>query len=138
MILKNEFNATVDRLGLSEEVDQCLAEIIWERCEAAHANKSSQVAALLKTKKERIKREGLSQSEIQFITGMIARTQNLSQDFFHSINNDIQGAWLLCDPDDETTQENFEILNSLKNIKRKAKEEYKKLANVQHKLKKMR
>lgn len=143
MILKKEFEATVSRLGLDSEVDQTLAEIIWERCEAAHTHRSSQTATLLKPTKKLAKSfqrdtEALTQSELQFLTKFIADVQNKVYLIFPELKYQIQEAWMLCDPDDESTKENFKILNELKTFRNAVKEQNNKISNVQRKLKKMR
>jgi len=139
MLLKKEFESTVNRLGLDTEVDRCLAEIVWERCEAAHASRSPQTAVLLKTKLDRIERNTvLSKSEIQFLTSVLAKAHTWHDGVRKDLAQIIQNHWMLCDPEDETTKETFKQMNKWKNSYRKSKEEFKKLAKIQHKLKKMR
>lgn len=142
LVLDKQFQETLQRLGLTTEVDQYLAEIVWQRCEAAHANKSSQTAALFKTKtvKQKIKKEKpvLTQNELQFLTDLIKNSQSHDSGFYSTLNFRIQECWLLCDPDDASTSQNFKDLNRMKEFKRRYKEHHNKLCNIQRKLKKMR
>ena len=142
MLMKSQFQDTMSRLGLDEDtntLERDLAEIVWMRCEAAFLQKSSQTAALLENAKiNHIKQNQLNRQEIQFLTTVIAALLSSGHDKMCILKDNIAEAWLLCDPEDKETAENFQYLNRLRNYQRDGKTTMIKLANIQRKLKKLR
>lgn len=143
MLLKEHFQETIARLGLDDlesEQERQLAEIIWHRCEAAFMQSSPQTAALLKPRSYGYftKTERLTLQEVQFLNQLFAEMLTISSYNLSGLKEGIQECWLLCDPDDSKTKENFDILNKLRTKQRKYKKLHKQLATIQHKLKKSR
>ena len=139
MLLKEQFEATIARIGIEDDTDYDLASIIWKRCEDAMIGKTSQEPVLLhKPNKYRTKNEQLTLQEIQFLNGMFAEMLTISSYNTNELKAAIQECWLLCDPDDPKTQENFDYLNQLRNLQRKFKKAHSQLAAIQRKLKKSR
>lgn len=139
MLLKEQFEATIARIGIQDDTDYDLASIIWKRCEDAMIGKTSQEPVLLhKPIKYHTKNEQLTLQEIQFLNQLIASMLTISSYNVGELKAAIQECWLLCDPDDNKTQENFEYLNQLRSLQRKFKKSHSQLATIQRKLKKNR
>lgn len=140
MLMKDQFQDTVARLGLDENassLERDLAELVWMRCESAFLQKSPQKPVLLK-KASRLKQKHLSLTDIQFLTAFFSDVLRHCEVTSQHLKNEIQKVWLLCDPEDEKTKENFEYLNYLRETQRKNKKSINKLADIQHKMKKLR
>lgn len=139
MLLKEQFEATISRIGIDDDNDYDLASIIWKRCEDAMIGKTSQEAALLhKVSQYQPKGEQLTLQEIQFLNQIFAGMLTISSYNIRELKAVVQECWLLCDPDDDKTQENFEYLNQLRSLQRKFKKSHNQLAAIQRKLKKNR
>ena len=139
MLLKEQFESTIARIGIDDDTDYDLASIIWKRCEDAMIGKTSQEPVLL-TKPSKFKpaTEQLTLQEVQFLNDMFAKMLTIGSENLNAMKDAIQEAWLLCDPDDEKTQENFKLLNDFRTTQRKWKKLHNQLANIQRKLKKSR
>ncbi len=138
MEMKREFLHMVDRMGL-EDGELSLAEIVWQKAERAMQGKPTQEAVLLKAEHTiESNPHVLSRQEVQFLTMMITDMLNTAQINMYKLKQATQNAWLLCDPEDETTKENFEGLNHLRSYQRKISPMMRKLEKIQHKLKKQR
>lgn len=138
MEMKREFLHMVDRMGL-EDAELALAEIVWQKAERAMQGKPVQEAVLLKS--QHIGKSNphvLSREEVQFLTMMITDMLNTAQVNMYALKAAIQEAWLVCDPEDEKTKQNFEALNHLRSVQRKIAPMMRKLEKIQHKLKKQR
>lgn len=139
MLLKEQFEATISRIGVDDDTDYDLASIIWKRCEDAMIGRTSQEPTLLvQQTKYQPKGEQLTLQEIQFLNQLIASMLTISSYNVGELKAAIQECWLLCDPDDDKTQENFEYLNQLRSLQRKFKKSHTQLATIQRKLKKSR
>lgn len=139
MLLKEQFEATIARIGIEDDIDYDLASIIWKRCEDAMIGKASQEPVLLhKQTKHRTRNEQLTLQEIQFLNDLFASMLSIGSYNLSELKAAIQECWLLCDPDDSKTQENFNHLNQLRNFQRRVKKANKQLAEIQRKLKKSR
>ena len=139
MLLKEQFEHTIARIGVEDDTDYDLASIIWKRCEDAMIGKTSQEPVLLhKQTKHHTRSEQLTLQEIQFLNAMFAEMLTISSYNISELKAAIQECWLLCDPDDPKTQENFDYLNQLRNLQRKFKKAHSQLAAIQRKLKKSR
>lgn len=140
MELKKEFAHMVDRMGL-EDGELALAEIVWKKAERAMQGLPVQEAVLLKEPlvfaPERETNE-LTREDVQFLTKMLSDMLSIAQCNSETLKAEIQYVWLLCDPDDEETKNNFNTLNSLRNYQRKVGRMTRKLEKIQHKLKKQR
>lgn len=141
MLLKEQFEATIARIGIEDDTDYDLASIIWKRCEDAMLGKTSQEAALL-SKATKLKRTGqveqLTLQEVQFLNDLFAEMLSIGSENLEEIKAAVQKAWLNCNPDDEKTEPWFRILNELRNKQRKWKKAQKQLSEIQRKLKKSR
>lgn len=138
MEMKREFLHMVDRMGL-EDAELALAEIVWQKAERAMQGKPVQEAVLLKSEYVgKSNPHALSREEVQFLTMILTDMLRTSQQNMRNMRASMQEVWLLCDPDDEKTQENFEILNYLRSVQRKISPMIRKLEKIQHKLKKQR
>jgi hypothetical protein len=145
MILKPEFANMVDRMGL-EDGELALAEIVWQRCEKAMQQKPQQEAVLVSDKLQKFlqtyaynhRSVALTTDELHWLTTMFTTFLRLGEDNLAAIKEEIQGAWLLCDPDDPKTEDNFAYLNELRTIQQKWKKSHKRLSSIQTKLKKNR
>lgn len=140
MELKKEFAHMVDRMGL-EDAELSLAEIVWQKAERAMQGLPVQEAVLLKEQfvfaPERTTNE-LTREEVQFMCKFITELLNTGQENMKRLRSDIQAVWLLCDPDDDKTSENFVALNNLRTYQRRVSPMLRKLEKIQHKLKKQR
>lgn len=138
MEMKREFLHMVDRMGL-EDGELALAEIVWQKAERAMQGKPTQEPVLLKSQHfGKSNENSLSREEVQFLTMMITDLLNTAQINMSALKVSIQEAWLVCDPEDEKTKENFEALNNLRSHQRKISPMMRKLEKIQHKLKKQR
>lgn len=138
MEMKREFLHMVDRMGL-EDGELSLAEIVWQKAERAMQGKPTQEAVLLKSEYVgKSNSNALSREEIQFLSGLLRDMLNTAQTNSAALREIIQEVWLLCDPDDEKTKENFEHLNEIRSYQRKVYAMMRKLEKIQHKLKKQR
>lgn len=139
MLLKEQFEHTIARIGIEDDTDYDLASIIWKRCEDAMIGKTSQEPVLLhKPTKYRTKNEQLTLQEVQFLNGMFAEMLTISSYNISELKAAIQEYWLQCDPDNSETQDNFDHLNQLRSLQRKFKKAHSQLAAIQRKLKKSR
>ena len=139
MLLKEQFEATIARIGIQDDTDYDLASIIWKRCEDTMIGKTSQEPVLLhKPIKYHTKNEQLTLQEIQFLNGMFAEMLTISSYNLGELKAAIQEHWLVCDPDNSETQDNFDHLNQLRSLQRKFKKSHSQLATIQRKLKKSR
>lgn len=138
MEMKREFLHMVDRMGL-EDGELALAEIVWQKAERAMQGKPTQEAVLLKSEFTPVRQpEILTREEIQFLSGVLRDMLNTAQINSARLREVIQEVWLLCDPDDEKTKENFEHLNEIRSYQRKVYAMMRKFEKIQHKLKKLR
>lgn len=138
MEMKREFLHMVDRMGL-EDGELALAEIVWQKAERAMQGKPTQEAVLLKSEYVgKSNPHALSREEVQFLTMMITDMLNTEQVNMYALKAAIQEVWLVCDPEDEKTKQNFEALNHLRSVQRKIARMMRKLEKIQHKLKKQR
>lgn len=139
MLLKEQFEATIARIGIEDDTDYDLASIIWKRCEDAMIGKTSQEPVLLhKQTKHRTRNEQLTLQEIQFLNQLFAEMLTLSSYNQSELKFVIQEYWQRCDPENPKTQEIFDALNELRTKQRKFKKLHNHLANIQRKLKKSR
>lgn len=139
MLLKEQFEATIARIGIEDDTDYDLASIIWKRCEDAMIGKTSQEPVLLhKPTKYRTKNEQLTLQEIQFLNQVFASMLTISSYNIRELKGVMQEYWLQCDPDNSETQEYFDYLNQLRSLQRKFKKSHSQLATIQRKLKKSR
>lgn len=140
MEMKREFLHMVDRMGL-EEAELALAEIVWQKAERAMQGKPAQEAILLKQPYVAIKdyqEHDLTRQEVQFLSMILADMLGTAQVNMLKLKSKIQEAWLLCDPEDKTTAENFEYLNHLRSHQRRVSAMMRKFEKIQRKLKKSR
>ncbi len=138
MEMKREFLHMVDRMGL-EDGELALAEIVWQKAERAMQGKPVQEAVLLKSEFTPARQpQALTREEMQFLSGVLRDMLNVAQNNMVGLRGAIQEAWLLCDPDDEKTEENFQLLNQLRTYQRKVSVMMRKFEKIQHKLKKLR
>lgn len=141
MLLKEQFEHTIARIGIEDDTDYDLASIIWKRCEDAMLGKTSQEAALL-SKATKLKQTGqveqLTLQEVQFLNDLFAEMLSIGSENLEEIKGAVQKVWLNCNPDDEKTEPWFRILNELRNKQRKWKKAQKQLSEIQRKLKKSR
>lgn len=138
MELKKEFTHMVDRMGL-EEAELALAEIVWNKAERAMQGLPMQEATLLKQPFTlEPKSNELTREDMQFLTNLITYCLRTGQHATECIKDEIQQVWLLCDPDDDKTKDNFTALNNLRTYQRKVRATMRKLEKIQHKLKKSR
>lgn len=144
MQMKSEFDNLVQRMGLGED-ERTLAEIFWKRAEKAVQGKPSQEALLLGGEPINFevrntvilhKLETITDEEIDFMVSINRNVLTQIEEVKKLLNRDIQKHWLLCDPDNPDTLEDFEWLNGLKGLKRKVKYQGNRLASIQRKLKK--
>lgn len=144
MQMKSEFEALVERMGLGED-ERALAEIFWKRAEKAVQGKPSQEAFLLGGEPVNFEVrstvilhnvEFLTNEEIDFMVSTYRGALTQIEEVKKLLNRDIQKHWMLCDPDNPDTIEDFEWLNGLKTLKRKIKRQGNTLAGIQRKLKK--
>ncbi len=144
MQMKSEFESLVSRMGLGED-ERTLAEIFWKRAEKAMQGKPSQEAILLGGEPVNFEFrntvilhniETLTNEDIDFMISINRVALTKIEEVKKLINRDIQVHWLLCDPDNPNTAEDFAYLNQLKTWKRKIKNQSNKLASIQRKLKK--
>jgi hypothetical protein len=138
MEMKKEFIHMVDRMGL-EDGELALAEIVWKKAERAMQGMPTQEPVLLKPERKVKKKEKLlTNEEIQFLTGLLKNLLcrgNLSNQL---LKDEIQQVWLACNPEDENTKDAFEALNILRSYQRKVYTQFRKLEQIQSKLKKQR
>ena len=139
MLLKEQFEATLARIGVVDDSDYDLASIIWKRCEDAMLGKTSQEPALL-TKPSKFKPapEQLTLQEVQFLNQLFAEMLTTGADNLNGIKVIIQDMWVHCDPEDENTKPYFTGLNNLRDKQRTWKKAQKQLSEIQRKLKKSR
>lgn len=144
MQMKSEFESLVERMGLGED-ERTLAEIFWKRAEKAVQGKPSQEAFLLGGEPVNFEVrntvilhniEFLTNEEIDFMVSVNRQVLTNIEEAKKLLNQDIQRHWLLCDPDNPNTADDFDYLNQLKTWKRKIKNQSNKLAGIQRKLKK--
>ena len=139
MLLKEQFESTIARIGIEDDTDYDLASIIWKRCEDAMIGKTSQEPVLLHKKtKYRVRNEQLTLQEIQFLNQLFAEMLTLSSYNQSELKYVIQEYWQRCDPENPNTQEIFDALNQLRSKQRKFKKLHNHLASIQRKLKKSR
>lgn len=144
MQMKSEFDGLVERMGLGED-ERTLAEIFWKRAEKAIQGKPSQEAFLLGGEPVNFEVrstvilhnvEFLTNEEIDFMVSTYRGALTQIEEVKKLLNRDIQRHWLLCDPDNPATADDFDYLNGLKALKRKIKRQGNTLAGIQRKLKK--
>ena len=144
MQMKSEFDNLVQRMGLGED-ERTLAEIFWKRAEKAVQGKPSQEAVLLGGEPVNFEVrntvilhniEFITNEEIDFMVSVNRQVLTNIEEAKKLLNQDIQRHWLLCDPDNPNTVDDFDYLNQLKTWKRKIKNQSNKLAGIQRKLKK--
>lgn len=144
MQMKSEFESLVERMGLGED-ERTLAEIFWKRAEKAVQGKPSQEAFLLGGEPVNFEVrntvilhniEFLTNEEVDFMVSVNRQVLTNIEEAKKLLNQDIQRHWLLCDPDNPNTADDFDYLNQLKTWKRKIKNQSNKLAGIQRKLKK--
>lgn len=142
--MKSEFESLVERMGLGED-ERTLAEIFWKRAEKAVQGKPSQEAFLLGGEPVNFEVrntvilhniEFLTNEEVDFMVSVNRQVLTNIEEAKKLLNQDIQRHWLLCDPDNPNTADDFDYLNQLKTWKRKIKNQSNKLAGIQRKLKK--
>jgi hypothetical protein len=144
MQMKSEFDSLVERMGLGED-ERTLAEIFWKRAEKSVQGKPTQEALLLGGEPVNFEVrntvilhniETLTNEDIDFLVSINRVALTRVEEVKKLINRDIQVHWLLCDPDNPNTLEDFAYLNQLKSWKRKLKIQSNKLSSIQRKLKK--
>lgn len=144
MQMKSEFESLVERMGLGED-ERTLAEIFWKRAEKAVQGKPSQEAMLLggepvsfEFRKTVVLHqiETITNEEVDFLVSVNRQVLTNIEEAKKLLNHDIQRHWLLCDPDNPNTADDFDYLNQLKTWKRKIKRQSNMLAGIQRKLKK--
>lgn len=137
MLLKNEFYHMINHLGL-EDGELTLAEIVWEKAERAMQGKPVQEAKLLKsTAFERSTDPyALTQAELQILTDGLALVLANDELQLKNLKLRIQQCWNASNPDDETTEPYFNVMNEYRTKQRKMKKAHVALARIQHKLKK--
>lgn len=140
MQMNSEFVMLVNRLGLNE-TEEGLARIVWTKCEKTLLGKG-QEAVLLGGKPDVVVRadnaDALTPEETNFLIWLNRNTLNNINEIKLFVNSTINKEWNLCNPDDELTQGNFEMMNQYKSIKRKLKRQANMLSSIQRKLKKHR
>ena len=145
MILKPEFLHMVDRMGL-DDGELALAEIVWQKAERAMQGKPTQEAALVSSKLQQFLKSyahthrsvSLTTEELQFLTRFMTDFLSMNEENLQEIKHHVQSLWVECNPDDETTEESFSFLNSMRTMQRNLKRQHKTLASIQHKLKQAR
>ena len=145
MILKPEFANMVDRMGL-EDGELALAEIVWQRCEKAMQQKPQQEAALVSDKLQKFlqtyaynhRSVAFTTDELHWLTAMFSHFLRLGEEDLVEMKKEIQNTWLVCNPDDPSTEEAFEYLNELRVIQKKWRKSHKRMSSIQAKLKKNR
>ena len=136
MLLKNEFSHMVNHLGL-EDAELALAEIVWEKAERAMQGKPVQEAVLLKnTYLYPGPSRELTQAELQILTDGLALVLANDELQLKNLKLRIQQCWNASNPDDETTEPYFNVMNEYRTKQRKMKKAHVALARIQHKLKK--
>lgn len=142
--MQPEFEILANRMGLAEE-ERNLAEIVWKQCEKTMTGKGGQTAVLFggevvnfETRSTVILHnvEFLTNEDIDFMVSINRNALTQIEEVKKLLNLDIQKHWLLCDPDNPDTIEDFAWLNALKTLKRKIKHQSNTLASIQRKLKK--
>jgi hypothetical protein len=142
--MQPEFEILANRMGLAEE-ERNLAEIVWKHCEKTMTGKGGQEAVLLGGEPFNFevrntvilhKLETITDEEIDFMVSINRQVLTQVEEVKKLLNHDIQKHWLLCDPDNPDTIEDFKWLNGLKGLKRKVKYQGNRLASIQRKLKK--
>lgn len=142
--MQPEFEILANRMGLAEE-ERNLAEIVWKQCEKTMTGKGGQDAVLLGGEPFNFEVrntvilhniEFLTNEDIDFMVSINRGALTQIEEVKKLLNLDIQRHWLLCDPDNPATANDFDYLNCLKSLKRKIKRQGNTLASIQRKLKK--
>lgn len=140
MQMQSEFDMLVNRLGLNED-EQNLAHVVWSKCEKTMTGKGQDAVLLVepvafKTKAVPKAADSLNNQDIDFMVSAFKAALTDGEELKKLLNLSIQQHWLVCDPENKSTEEDFMYLNQLKTAKRKLRLRTNKLASIQRKLKK--
>ena len=116
---------------------------VWERAEAAMQGKSLQKPVLeykqdtnlFFTESDFEMKDNLTQQELQFLKKFLEEELHLQENQIRLSKGFASNYFSKCDIDKEETLQFFKCLNDEKNELRKLKKNYKKLAEIQRKIK---
>ncbi len=150
MITEKQFENFAARQGVTPE-SAFLYELMkasWYAAEKTCFKSYNQVPALFGLPKEipiTIKlvdceedKTVLTRSDIQFLVDNIKIGLSLYEQEREMLSKNIQIMWQKCNPENTKTTPYFNALNELKDNKARLKQQFKKLAEIQRKLKRMR
>lgn len=135
MLFKEEFQSLVNRYSVSE-YEKELMQFAWEKAEAVMQGKGIQEPVLLKNKPKELDFNKLTQSELQFMSNVLAIILNRSSEALEVFKDTLAEQWNYCDKTDPETLDYYKGYLKMLGWYKKDKAKVNKLQEIQRKIKK--